>query len=179
MIVNFGLSDVASDEDHYPVRRRGEKRRLNPNRAGIAWLDGQAAVQSVPTIAQWCYDDKSTWWQGITAGEPWIKVWRATGFRGGNTPRPMLQAFRVDKIGRGMRSNGTCCPDCYDFAYSDSRCDRGHKPAQGRSRSSALHISLQALLPELPPITDSLRRDLAAWAASYDFTVAPEFEEES
>lgn len=36
------LADVAAGKDHYPVRRRGEQRRLNPNQAGIEWLSEQA-----------------------------------------------------------------------------------------------------------------------------------------
>lgn len=127
------LSDAAAvltGEDHYPVRRRGEKRRLNPNTAGIAWLDSLAAQASVPEPdAEAVYDDQSFYPEFTPhAGKPWIRAWKASGYAGGNLTRPMLQAFHVDKGGRGMGFDRDCCPDCYNFAYSHAPGD-GCKPA--------------------------------------------------
>ena len=165
--MKFGLSqlaDIASGEDHYPVRRRGEKRRLNPNTAGIAWLDGLAAVRSVPAEgSRVTIDDKSEHLGMITAGEPWLHVWWATGFTGGNTPRPMLQTFQVDRIGRGMRFNEDCCPDCYNFAYSH---DPGH-PRVKRPNPTVASLSMDSLIAAYRPAPEDLRLREAflRWAA--------------
>ena len=132
MIKNSGLgqlAEAAAGEEFYPVRRRGEKRRLNPNRAAIEWLDSLAAQASVPEPdAEAVYDDQS-FYSELTprAGKPWIRAWRASGYRGGNISRPMFQAFRVDKGGLGMGFGRECCPDCYNFAYSHASGD-GCKP---------------------------------------------------
>lgn len=188
MIINFGLSDTAFGEDHYPVRRRGEKRRLNPNLAGIAWLDRRAAEVTATTETRVMSDTGTILPKNFEGAFILTRVYPRP--RVDNHLRPMFQTFNID----GWSATGTYtdpCPDCFNMAYSDSRCKRGHGSAQGwrvpqaPSPSSFFrtvvgeYINLQRLLPEPPPITNSLRRDLAAWADSQGLTVAPEFEGES
>lgn len=45
--MKYDLSDAARElvqprNAHYPVKQRGERRRLNPNWEGIRWLEGEA-----------------------------------------------------------------------------------------------------------------------------------------
>jgi hypothetical protein len=163
VIINF---DVASDEDHYPVRRRGEKRRLNPNRAGIAWLDEQAAKVTATTRTR-LMDDRGVILPDngrLKADFVVTRVYPRP--RIDNHMRPMFQTFYVESWS-GTTSYVNPCPDCFNMAYSDSRCKRGHGSAQGWRVPQAPHIDLQVPLP----VTNSFRRDLVAWAVSQGLTV--------
>jgi hypothetical protein len=101
----------------YPVRRRGERRRLNPNQAGINWLEGEA-FQAATEITEI-----------YLAGElNEFRVSVADGWYGakhnGMYPRPMFQVFGLEvssMIGRQV----TPCPDCDNWAYT-SRCQVHH-----------------------------------------------------
>lgn len=49
--MKYDLSDAARElaqprNAHYPVKQRGERRRLNPNWEGIRWLEGEAFLAS-------------------------------------------------------------------------------------------------------------------------------------
>lgn len=97
---------------HYPVKRKGERRRLNPNLDAIRWLEGEA-FQTDTEIAR-TYD----------LGE--FTVHRALGWsnarRMGMYPWPMFQAHSSFKA--HMLSYDSC-PDCDNWAYT-SRCTKHH-----------------------------------------------------
>lgn len=167
MIMNFG---PPSDEDHYPVRRRGEKRRLNPNRAGIAWLDEQAAKVTATTRTR-LMDDRGVILPDngrLKADFVVTRVYPRP--RIDNHMRPMFQTFYVESWS-GTTSYVNPCPDCLNMAYSWS-CPKHQQQinqitAQGGGVPQAPHIDLQGL----SPVTDSFRRDFVAWAVSYNLTV--------
>lgn len=161
MIMNFG---PPSDEDHYPVRRRGEKRRLNPNAEGIAWLDRRAAEVTATTETRAMSDTGTILPKNFEGAFILTRVYPRP--RVDNHLRPMFQTFSID----GWSATGTYtdpCPDCFNMAYSDSRCKRGHGSAQDWRVPQAPHIDLQGL----SPVTNSFRRDLVAWAVSQGLTV--------
>jgi len=100
--------------DCYPVRHRGERRRLNPNQAGIAWLEEQSETDT--EIAE-IYS--------VAIGE--LRVQRALGYysakRRDMYPWPMFQTFSDFKA--NMLPYPNPCPDCDDWART-SRCTSHH-----------------------------------------------------
>jgi hypothetical protein len=169
VIMNF---DVASDEDHYPVRRRGEKRRLNPNAEGIAWLDRRAAEVTATTRTR-LMDDRGVILPDngrLKADFVVTRVYPRP--RVDNHMRPMFQTFYVDTWS-GTTSYVNPCPDCLNMAYSWS-CPKHQQQinqitTQGWRVPQAPHIDLQGL----SPVADSFHRDLVAWAVSEGLTVTP------
>jgi hypothetical protein len=169
VIMNFG---PPSDEDHYPVRRRGEKRRLNPNAEGIAWLDRRAAEVTATTRTR-LMDDRGVILPDngrLKADFVVTRVYPRP--RVDNHMRPMFQTFYVDTWS-GTTSYVNPCPDCLNMAYSWS-CPKHQQQinqitTQGWRVPQAPHIDLQVPLP----VADSFHRDLVAWADSQGLTVAP------
>lgn len=119
MIMKF-----ADDEDYYPVRRRGEKRRLNPNRAAIEWLENDTLDLT---------EERSRFLMSDIGGRYAVSedeldvlvlalVIKARGsILGTHHSRPMFECFGIT-WNKGMMSYSNPCPDCYNFAYSSRRC---------------------------------------------------------
>lgn len=121
-------------KDHYPVKRRGERRRLSPNTEGIAWLDARAKR-----------DAEITWECGLNDQGEMVAADSATAaliLQRGNfvwdhyRPAPrylraMIQSLPAapDQIGGDTMFCSDPCPNCYDFSYAWS-CP--HHPAGGR-----------------------------------------------
>lgn len=109
------LADAARDltqprEAAYPVKRKGERRRLNPNRDGIAWLEGEAFHSNTEII-------------GVKAGEDGVTYITSAGAVAATLHvRPMFQVF---KDGGAYMFRHFSCPDCDDWSRT-SRCDRHH-----------------------------------------------------
>ncbi|QMP84442.1 hypothetical protein HUN42_00065 [Streptomyces phage Dagobah] len=121
------LADVAAGKDHYPVRRRGERRRLNPNQAGIAWLSEQAepvtkTENEIPVI------------NGDHAG---LVFTRAKGWlaarKEGMYPGPMFKIVH-DDVELELRnfwaspSRETACAGCDDWSRTASCDDHPEMP---------------------------------------------------
>lgn len=116
MIKNSGLGQLAEvagpAADSYPVKRKREVRRLNPNWTGIAWLEAQAVHD---TEILFRYDDI---WESSTLPAERI-ITRARGWgraRGnGSHPRPMFQVLQLG-TGSAMLISRDSCPDCDDWS---------------------------------------------------------------
>lgn len=107
----------------YPVKRRGERRRLNPNRDGIAWLEEQSETDTEISM---------TYPMGeIVQGEEGafrdFTVHRALGYyaarRRGMYAWPMFQVHAGFKA--SMIKYPNPCPACDDWART-SRCTSHH-----------------------------------------------------
>ena len=91
---------LTADAATYPVKKRGQKRQLIPNQAGIEWLEEQTAADckiyhtSEPSEGL-CYT-------------------YAVGVRNKNYPRPMFQVIH-DSNGFCTFTPGRACP-CGDFS---------------------------------------------------------------
>lgn len=131
MIKNSGLgllAEVAADEDYYPVRRRGEKRRLNPNRAAIEWLENDTFDL---TDAGYRYLMSDTGGRYAVNDDTLddlilvlVLVTRAYGSTlGTHHNRPMFECFKITG-NKGTASYPDPCPDCDNFAYSPRECER-------------------------------------------------------
>lgn len=108
------------EEFCYPVKRRGERRRLNPNQAGIAWLEEQSDTDT---------EIASTYETGEPAedGQYEFVVHRALGWHSarqrGMYPWPMFQVISGFKASRF--SYPRPCPACDDWSRT-SQCADHH-----------------------------------------------------
>lgn len=106
---NAGLShlaDVANKADHYPVKKRWEPRRLNPNYDAIRWLE--EATHEATKIA-WSEPDRCT--------DEELQILHAEGADVRNYNRPMFQVLPRDAFS-GMGASVTPCMSCDRFDRS-------------------------------------------------------------
>ena len=106
---NAGLShlaDVANEADHYPVKKRWEPRRLNPNYDAIRWLE--EATHEATKIA-WSEPDRCT--------DEELQILHAEGADVRNYNRPMFQVLPRDAFS-GMGALVTPCMACDRFDRS-------------------------------------------------------------
>ena len=114
---NAGLSrlaEAASPIEYYPVRRRGQKRRLTPNWDAIRWLEedteGATEISDVAPLGA-----ENTPWHSINNV-------RALGYysakRTGHYPRRMFDVFDLEVSSSNMISYADPCPGCQDFSRS-------------------------------------------------------------
>lgn len=114
---NAGLSrlaEAASPIEYYPVRRRGQKRRLIPNWDAIRWLEedteGATEISDVAPLGA-----ENTPWHSINNV-------RALGYysakRTGHYPRRMFDVFDLEVSSSNMISYADPCPGCQDFSRS-------------------------------------------------------------
>ncbi len=132
------LADVARDltqpgEACYPVRRKGERRRLNPNQAGIDWLEGRCTDGRDFLDATEIVDEDPA---GEVIGEDssgeQVYEYRALRARGayaarskGLYVRPIFQTLHPGRgSGQSLRYPAPC-PDCDDWSRT-SRCAQHH-----------------------------------------------------
>lgn len=126
-------------EDPYPVKRRGERRRLNPNTEGIAWLDARAKRDAEITREYGMND------QGVMVAADSVNA--VITLQRGNSAwdhyrpaprylRAMIQPLPAapDRIDGDAMICPDPCPNCYDFSYAWS-CP--HHPAEGRKDTFA------------------------------------------
>ena len=108
-----GLSQLAdtADPTHYPVKRKREPRRLNPNWAGIAWLEAQALGPTTLHDPDPMGDVPGLYIQRSSGGE---QVKTSTT----NYVRPMFQIFHPDASSSMRRPVDRPCAACYDFGRS-------------------------------------------------------------
>lgn len=114
----FGLSMLAdaAAPDHYPVKRRGERRRLNPNQAGIAWLEASTRILTEIDTFVGHTTAEGEWYELlITAG------WRLAKERG-NYARPMIEVLPTAASSTMQVHLKHPCPVCHDFAYTGRPC---------------------------------------------------------
>lgn len=118
---NAGPSRLADTDPHYPVKRKGQPRRLDPNWAGIEWLERQSETDT--EVAE-TYDIGEAP-PGSFASE--IRVQRALGWysarRKGMYPWPMFQTFATFKA--NMLRYLDPCPACDDWSRT-SQCEEHH-----------------------------------------------------
>lgn len=103
------------ETDHYPIRRRGQRRRLDPNWDGIRCLEG----------AEFRADTEIIFYYPDGEDEEFL-VRRAGGWGDAHTkgmyPRPMFQVFG---LAGSTPIPVTPCPDCDDWART-SHCTEHH-----------------------------------------------------
>lgn len=101
--------------DYYPVKRPGQRRRLNPNWPAIRLLEAKAE----PVTALYRTEVKTS------DGERYALLLcpgASAARRQGQHPRPMFEVFE-DGASSTMRvHNERPCPVCNDFAYAGRRC---------------------------------------------------------
>jgi hypothetical protein len=116
------LADVAKEltdpkHAHYPVKRKGERRRLDPNWTGIAWLEADTLEATEILEGDW---DAGLPGDGlkrqISRGWSWAKADRTS------QGRPIFQAIPLSASSTGPVWHAGCA-GCYDFAYSWN-CER-------------------------------------------------------
>ena len=98
---------------HYPVRKRGEARRLNPNYPGIHWLERESQGETELLGS----DEYDPWNNGL-------KILRARGYykaRHNGYPRRMFDLFGPDYTSAYNVEYWFPCPACDDWART-SRC---------------------------------------------------------
>lgn len=100
------------DAEHYPVRKRGEARRLNPNLEAIEWLE--ESTREATEIA--CT---------VPAGPPGlITLYGRATIRAFEAPfpmsytRPMFQVIDPEASSTLPVNHAGACPDCFDFSRS-------------------------------------------------------------
>lgn len=95
---------MASDTGHYPVRKRGQKRTLNPNRDAIRWLENETLD-----------DTEISQVYPLGAG---LECVRAQGFvkaRVWGCPRRMFDVFALEASST-MPVSRTACEACDNFS---------------------------------------------------------------
>lgn len=167
MIKNSGLgqlAEAAADKEFYPIRRRGEKRRLNPNRAAIEWLEADTFSLTDEYSRFLMTDTGGRYGAGRGEIDDTVLVTKAFGATlGSHHSRPMFECF--DHVMVNGLSTGSC-GNCDNYAYSWAGCpdhaidDRGlippgERPAAPSERTVTLEyqLALYANLSPTPRIT--------------------------
>lgn len=101
------------DADFYPIRRRGEKRRLNPNLPAIEWLETRSQVRTEIIDVRPASTDGLM--HQLTRGL------NKAAHDDSVCPRPMIQILDLDMFsGSKQRIDG--CPDCDHWGYT-AKCE--------------------------------------------------------
>lgn len=101
-----GLSHLADEADHYPIKKRWEPRRLNPNYDAIRWLE-EAAHE----------DTKIAWTEPDRCTDEELEILHAAGADVRSYNRPMFQVIPRDAFS-GMGASVTPCMACDRFDQS-------------------------------------------------------------
>lgn len=119
------LADVAREltqpgNAHYPIRQRGEERRLNPNWTGIAWLEASALEATAIIREEGMGDPDDGLYRSIPDGR----------YNEGNNGyiRPMFEILPATSSGAPRSDSQVSCPHCGDLAYT-TRC-KEHTPQE-------------------------------------------------
>jgi hypothetical protein len=138
------LADVANPVDHYPVKRRREPRRLDPNWAGIAWLEAQslADTEIIRHVDQG---------DGLTAytTEGWYGARRRGAY-----PGPMFKIVLDLPLDPGALVCDNPCPVCDDFSRT-ARCPDHPEKQAGEwipSQMEAFRGTPLSLLDAVPEV---------------------------
>jgi hypothetical protein len=117
------LADTAATlqgEDHYPVKRRGQKRRLNPNWTAIAWLEANQITETeLEELPEYGRDVRDGVYSVRALG--WF-----TAKRNGHYARPIFQLLPVDASSSNQINYADPCPACLDFSRSWA-CEEHHE----------------------------------------------------
>lgn len=135
-IPNAGLShlaDVAREvmqpnspgAHHYPIRKKGEPRRLDPNQAGINWLEEHTAHDTEIVFRR---DEKDGHQTLIARG------WSEARQRGMH-PRRMIDLFEPGQSSTLPIAYSSPCPDCDDWART-AQCEVHHEHGPSRYKES-------------------------------------------
>lgn len=140
---------------HYPVKKRQEKRVLNPNWLGIAHLEAEA-LGDTEIISEYPYGEYID--DDLMLGPEFVHL-RASGFyqakRDGMYPRPMFQVFDLEISSSSQISYADPCPACDDWSRT-ARCEEHHD----RDGAAGLKLGRQRREERnrrLDPAADSLR----------------------
>lgn len=100
------LAEAASPVEYYPVKRRGQKRRLVPNWDAINWLEreteGDTEISDVSPLGDGMNRQLALGWYGAK--------------RQGMYPRRMFDIFELEASSSNTISYPKPCPDCLDFS---------------------------------------------------------------
>ena len=106
------LADVAREltqprNAHYPVKQRGQRRRLNPNTDGIRWLEGEAF-------------ERNTGFSDVRTSPDGLIIHRAHGAdSGSHHARPMFELLKDNEDSfRRPEFGHTGCVGCDRVEYS-------------------------------------------------------------
>lgn len=141
------LIDEAFAGNHYPVKRKGERRRLNPDLAAITWLE--LSIQAHTVIHE-------TEYAGDGLRNTFAYGWYGARNKGMH-PGPMFKILPLE-VTSSSQTPGHNCPDCGDWART-SRCEehpeRGVEGILGRDRNGNAAPRIQ---PRVDGLMDAWRR---------------------
>jgi hypothetical protein len=106
-----------ADEPYYPVKRRGDRRRLIPNQPGIEWLESEEND----------FDDADIEFSQQDPLNDELVFTFAYGRSTKSYARPMFQALSVEAYSSFRNIAGTACP-CGDFSRSWNCEEHGELP---------------------------------------------------
>ena len=116
---------MKADASHYPVKRKGQRRRLDPNREGALWLEDETR-DDTEIDPEDCYGTGELI-PGTYTLE--FKILRAEGYfkarRQGHYARPMFETFGLLASSSNRVPYPAPCPDCDDWSRT-SRCTEHH-----------------------------------------------------
>lgn len=152
---HYGLSqlaDVASTTDHYPIRQRGQKRRLNPNQAAIDWLEEATATET--EITETYPLDETGPWASLLSLRPlgWHSARRA-----GHHPRRMFDVFNPGASSGSPVSSLNPCRACLDFSRSWNCPDHPERPWNPETRTADIELAahISGMIEQFLPPTGS------------------------
>lgn len=111
------LADVSNEQAlafHYPIKRKGERRRLNPNWDAICWLEDDSAE-----------DCEIEYIEPMGSGElKELNVLYTFGRESKSYPRPMIQIIPRDAFSGANQSVSPCSCDRFDYSWEHVRCEK-------------------------------------------------------
>lgn len=168
------LAEVAADEDYYPVRRRGEKRRLNPNRAAIEWLEADAE-RGMHAVTVYMMDDTGGRYsleEAVVLRSDMLKVTRTYGANlGSHHSRPIFECFSINKVKR-VTCSSSSCGNCDNFAYSFRGCEL-HGVEDAQPKPNPHRDTLREIQGAINRIGEHDSEHQAALYASYAVSGGP------
>lgn len=143
--------------DYYPVKRKGERRRLRPNPGAIRYLEDatetDTEIESVERLG-----DQEEWAQmnGVRA-LGWYNAKRA-----GHYPRRMFDVFALETSSTYPVSYSKPCPACQDFSRTWACTEHYELPRRrqlpGRVQRPGSEVRPTAYCSPEPAPVDSYRR---------------------
>lgn len=100
---------IPKNAGHYPVKKKHQPRRLDPNWDGIIWLEYRSEAH---VEVRWTYPMMSDEGFTVQRAQGWVRA-----SEGRNFPRPMFQVF-ADGASGTLPLSRRPCEACDDFSRS-------------------------------------------------------------
>lgn len=143
----------------YPVKKRGEPRRLVPNQAGIEWLESDANDFNTDTEIEE--------WRRGAEGYYGLHYYSTVGAVNHTYSRPMFQILERDAFHTApqtVQGDDTCC---YDF-HRTWNCEAHPEVPYDRDRKLWLNPTQLAIDADMAALADSPEPGFAAVREAYE-----------